>query len=604
MSKILPIYTALPFFRVDGTYSLTSPNKPFYFQKDQCVRDCNYGTITDRQSLPSFIIRVPKTPIQYSIDFTTDIKMEVLCADGSNVEILTPNYHWEVKAFATSAEVTGPIQAQVPVLGDKYYVDDGFGDVEIWQWSGAVWLQSGQVVPIDGYLMNVEDEGFVYQFVYKDNGNNNVARNGFWKKTLNGFQVCDIGDETLLIYNGFKVKSDLPFNEMSCGYRQVRISFLDQVDSVFTPIYLSELIDVRDFNPANNTLHRLNITNTCALGNIPYEDINLKHLYYFDENAGEGLVGEPEYAVRDTKEEDGLGNELLLFSRINKFFQLDTLSVPEYIVDFLMFATQHDIVSITFPLEKSNNLTLNSQYQGEREIDNDNFTATNDWIDTGCYATVNLKFSLVDDVIKTGCCQQLDKDACIECGDIVIEAACPDQKDLIESAPPSIGDKILILPMSSPGCVVCDIDCNEWYDNPNALATWNGVGWDYETPVLDRCVTIFNSGFGVTEQWFYHEIYGWQIVGAMFSFIPNQYQIDFKGAIYQGVSGYVYYRKLGEFTWNLWSIETALSLSAGISVTGLAPCTTYQFQILLLSNNCDYGRGPIYKATTLADFTC
>jgi len=605
MSKITPIITALPFYAVPNNW--LGPNStiqdPFYFQKSQCLRDCFYGTITDREHLPSFIIRVEKDTVNYS----TAMDWRYQCADLSDSQPIDPVFRWEVIAFVDNLIDLATIAATPPTIGDKYYVDLGFGDVEIYTWMGGVWNQSGQLVPLENDLMNVTGEGFVYAWVPQDTGIANPARNGYWEKTLNGMQLCDIGDYTYVIYNGFKVESN--GTELNCGLKQVRIAFPTVYDTFDAPFWLSELIDIRDFNPINNEYHKLTIGNTCNLGNIPYTDVRFSQIYYFDETT---LVGEPEYSVSDTKEEDGLDDEKLLFSRLSKLFLLDTLEVPEYIVDFFMFGTQHDTVGITFPYEFSNlvtNTNSESQYNGNREIDNDSFTAESDWMETGCYSQVRLRFSLVDDIVKTACCQQLDKIPCVDCSTEVLRRVCYNDQDIIESEPPSIGDKFLIKDLGDTDCATCDdpaacLAAYEWYGHPQEIATWNGTGWDYTEPTTDLCVTIFNGDIGVNENWFYIDGVGWRIVSSNEAVI-GQYDLLVTGYIYANTSGYLYYRRDIDFQWILWGIFDKAQLQAGVLINPpLAPCTKYKVKILSISNNCDYGDGPISTYLTLTDPTC
>jgi hypothetical protein len=606
MSKIVPIITALPFYALPNNW--LGPNStiqdPFYFQKEQCLRDCHFGTITDREHLPSFIIRVDKDTINYS----SIISWNYQCADGLSMNPIVPAYRWEVIGFATQAELLGPITAAGPAINDAYYVDLGTPfDIEIFVWNGSAFLGSGQVTPLENDLMNVTGEGLVYAWVPKDNGDNNPARNGFWEKTNNGMQLCDIGDYTYVIYNGFKVESN--GSPMDCGLKQIRFSFPNIYNAIDSPFWLSELVDIRDFNPINNEYHKLTIGNSCNLGNIPYTDIRYNQIYYFDETT---LVGEPTYKTEDAREEDGLGDETLIFSRLSKVHTLDTLDTPEYIVDFLMFATQHDTIGITFPYEFSNMVSNQNSaniYSGNRELDSDSFTVSSDWIETGCFSQVTLVFSLIDDIVKTACCQELDKIACVECDESIILVACYNEQLQIESGPPSIGDKILIKPVGDPDCDVCDDPpaCElvySWYGHPNEIATWTISGWSYEVPYQDRCIKVLINDQGDTVNKFYVDGFGWVIVGSNTAVI-GQYDINITGHIFENTSGYLYYRRSVDYQWILWGIFYKSTLAAGVLINPpLAPCTEYDVKILSISNNCDYGDGPISEYTTLSDPSC
>jgi len=81
--KIKPLITSLPFYRVkqDGYFSGTTGQEPFYFQKKQCERDCFFGTITDKNSLPPFIIRFPKLD---GLDYSSEFTFGTFCEDSLN----------------------------------------------------------------------------------------------------------------------------------------------------------------------------------------------------------------------------------------------------------------------------------------------------------------------------------------------------------------------------------------------------------------------------------------------------------------------------------------------------------------------------------------
>ena len=604
MSKITPVITALPFYKVPLNYvGGTTPETPFYFQKKQCVRDCFFGTITDNTHLPSFIVQVPfnENPA-LQLHLSSNLSFEVVCADGSNPTPVFTQYRWTCKSFVNSIGELNQIASQVgvfaPVIGDNYYFDDGVLDVEFYTWNGVGWNLSGQIIPINNDLMNVTDDGFVLMWVFdSESTETNPARQGKWIKTLNGFQLCNIGEFTYFIYNGFEVADEFGL-PLPCGLQQVKIIFTDFPDIEGNGMYLSELVDIKDFNSANNVFHKLTFTNGCNLGNIPYTGTQFTQRYYFNEDT---LVGEPDYETKDQKEEDGLGNEKKIFSRTSKMFQLDTLSVPEYIVDMFVFATQHDSISITFPLEFTNRVTTLSQYLGEREIDNDSMEVEPDWISSGCYAQVNLKFALVDDIIETACCQTLDKEGCLQSSMDFIEEYCYDEQEQIESIPPSVGDCFLIKQLSE--CPVCDIDCNDWHDHQNEIACFGIDGqWTYTQPFEN--MVIHNTS--TNEDWFWTSLSGWKIFSSIECGSPvSTTQIQVFGYVPSVVvTGYLYYRKINTVVWTLNGIYTSTQLAGGITVNGLPDCGFYEFKILGLSNNCDYGDGRIYQCTTVINETC
>lgn len=590
MSLIKPISTALPFYKVPNTYvGASSPQTPFYFQKTQCLQDCHFGTISDINHLPSFIIPIDK---DLGLCLTAELQPSIMCASGTNETTLVPDFTWDVIGIVNSAVELALIAAVPPLNGDKYYFDDGVGTVEIYTWNSGImnWDLSGQITPLDKDLLNVSSENFVYLWIPDPEkaDDPNPARRGEWIKTLGGLQLCDIGDYTYIIYNGFKIQA------MSCGLQQISIRFDTATvgGSGVIHRWMSELVDIKDFSINNNDFHKLIISHSCDLGNIPYADIQLDHTYYFDKTT---LVGEPIYKIEEEKEEDGLGRERLIFKKTSKLFILDTLEVPEYIIDFLMFATQHDNCTITFPKELTNIETTMSQYIGKREIDKDAFEASNEWLETGCFGQVQLQFGLVEDIIRSSCCQSLEKEGCIISSFNIFSFEPGQNQAAIEGLPPAVGDCYLI---QLDATVDPDPPTDNWFKHDDEIACWNGVGWDYTIPTDNVFINRLEAGFeGI---YFFNSTNGWKKLGSVECFANAPTTITIKGFIPIGTKGQVQYRQQSAsfIPWTIGATLKQSDLETGAIITGLVSVTAYEIRILTFNNNCDYGLGDITVCST------
>lgn len=562
-----PIITALPFYRIPEAYNgATSDQTPFYFQKYQCKNDCHYGTITDKNHLPSFIIKIPKS---YGVGVGTSFDFQLMCADGTNVFDIVPVAINIIAIITPAQKIT--IEASPPAVNDSYLVDIGGGTYQYILWNGAAWNEDPIAELVGGEMYNVSSDGITY-----------IVINGQFVETNNGIQLCDIGDYTYFICNGIEVE-DLP-----CGLRQINILFDIVPPAGLSKRFMSELIDVREFNVLDNLYHKLEVSNSCALGNIPFENILFTQAYYFDEETG---VGEPESSVNESKEEDGLGNEKLVFSRITKLFILDTDYVPEYIVDFFFFTTQNDDVHITYPFEETNSQTITSQYKGRREINSDTMEVAGDWNNIGCYNQVRLKFGLLDDMIKTACCQQLDKDGCIISSYDIISFEDESQQAAIEGAIPNNGDCYIIT--GAPGV-------GGWKEHINEIACWNGVDWDYIVPENDLLITNLDDA----KLYIYITGENWKEFVSIELGAIGVNTIAIKGFTPSESNSFVYYKNTIAMFWTPAFNKTAAELLSGVTITGLAPCTDYDIKLVTKSNNCDYGESDEVQATTLADETC
>jgi hypothetical protein len=232
--------------------------------------------------------------------------------------------------------------------------------------------------------------------------------------------------------------------------------------------------------------------------------------------------------------------------------------------------------------------------------------AESNWMEVGCYSQVTLKFVLEDDIIKTACCQQLDKEGCVISSVDIQGVVCWNQQDLIESIPPSVGDCYLLTTPGDPGCEDCGpgpgLDpCNDWADHPLEIACWTVEGtWSYSVPEENTIITDVNTG----DEWIYTAQNGWQILNSL-DCTPGQYNLLITGYVLSTiVSGYLYYKKSADPFYILHGIFTGQQLGLGVNITGLDPCTNWDIKILGLSNNCDYGEGPVENCTTLTDPTC
>jgi len=581
MSLLDQVVTALPFYRVSDTYQFGLSNeKPFYFQKQQCLEDCNFGTITDKKHLPSFIVRVPSN---LQVNNRTDLQINTICANGSNRLPVTPLFVSEVIAVITQAEQDALVLIP-PTVGDKYLVDLQNGSFKEIIWNGGpLFNEQASFIMQNGDIVNILNESLVLAW--------NIDSLEF-SQTNNGLSICTIGNYTYLIYNGFEIE------QIECGIKQLEVVLTGLSESA---IFMSELIDVKDFDVLDNEFHKIKISNICNLGNIPYAFVDFVQSYYFNEDT---LVGEPATNSVKEKEEDGLGNEMLIFSSTNKIFTLETELVPEYIVDFFNFTTMQDSIYLIFPFELSNILNTTGSYIGQREIDNSNYKVSNSWFDESCFSTSKLEFGMDNLLIDTSCCQELDKEPCLEPLFDVVRLADASEQAVIEALPPNIDDCYLINEDNNPVT-------NEWGANKKNVACWNGTSWDYTEPVKNMVIkdlSITND----TDLYFYGldrngiGLTGfsvWRKFGTIFELFSGTtfIQIALYGFIPDNTFAEIFIKKSSDVLYTYNKTVTKEELFTAVFITGLDSNTSYDIKANVNNEVCQYGNGDIETISTLID---
>ena len=290
------------------------------------------------------------------------INMRGIAFDGNNITLFSTNskiaYKYDRLTAATLDEYVYTTDTE-----EVYFYDGStfvlqeflFGDLILNQTTGEIWAKTNS-----GLL-----------------------------KTINGLQIYNDGECNYMISSGFEI------NEVvNCGLKNIFIT---------TPnfVYISELIEFKSFDFDNHEYHKLEVTSDCNIGDVPYEFIGYNPSIYLE---GDTIVGSPDHSIDEEKEEDGLGIDRSIYKKFTKIFNLDTDSIPEYIIDFIFFATMNQEAKIEFPFVEDNIDSINNQYKGIRCIDTDNFEVTNNWIETECYGSCTIKMALSNPIIKTSCC--------------------------------------------------------------------------------------------------------------------------------------------------------------------------------------------------------
>lgn len=570
---ITPINTTLPFYRVVENYDPLNPTiKPFYFQKQQCQNDCFFGTITDHNQLPSYIIEIPRN---YGVNHLTEFEVKTMCADGTTQNLVEiKDIHEDFKALDVISEATMDIldQANSPSIGDKYFVF-----LEVGKYQVITWIVSNEweilpdlFIPKKGDFIFLSVIDFYYIWIENDDSSKFVLTNKM-------YQIYDVGDKTYFIYNG------MPVEELACGFIQLIVNF-DLPNINESKKFISELIKVEQFDILNNEYHKLEVANSCNLGNIPYSETCFSQIYYFDKRV---VVGVPKPNIEDSKEEDGLGNSIIVFSRISKTFTIDTYYVPEYISDFITFATQNDLVYIYYPNFEQEDVILNNPYKGIRKIDSNSMEVKTTWENSGCYAQVQLLITLVDSTIKTSCCQQLNEQGCLVCDRNILGLKLINEQSEVENSNLEVGDSYIINQNGTPNA-----DPQDWNNYPFNIAVWNGSGWDFEAPILnDTCVSIGDVDYIFSGNGKWGQVSSVNATLTFSDVSTTEYVIE--AFVHKTYFGHLYRKHQQTNVWIFMGQFTPEEFNFGVDVIFPTIPGGVNFQIRMLNNNCDYSNGLI-----------
>lgn len=543
MALIEPIRTTLPFY---------ASKDERYYERAQCTMECFYGTITDKTHLPPFIIQRPES-------LTLNFSIKTRCLDESDEQTLTPVTTLEFISFALAADIPTISAQPGNNIGDKYLITDtltqlptGEWQIVQRQWDGAL-LQPSFVILQDAGFYKESSTGIYWIW---DNSN------GQFVKTYNGLQICTIDGVDYIAYNGFA------FNEtINCGRKYVIVS-----DSVSE--YYSDVVDVRDFDPANNDLFKIRLEQDCDLGNIPYSSLVGFNQYLWLSN--ETLIGEPEFSYEEEVEEDGHGREEVIFQKIGTLHVFDSGEQPEYILSWLQFAPLHERVFIK------------DKILAEKEVDN--YTVTNQWLQTGCYGNMTVKFRYEDDLISNSCCDTIQKDACLGA-----THTCDSYQDkgarFSLEIPDNVGKCFIINDVGA--------DPEEWDGHEGEIATWNGTSWDYEVPTDYLIVDVENPGT-LPLQMYYNGSWG-DIVRLDTCVNSGPTGATITGVAPQNTLIQVYWRVNGTFTWTKGDLITQANLLAGY-LHNLTNCSQYNIKIESYTPNCNYGTAEC--TVDVSDVTC
>lgn len=542
MALIEPIRTTLPFY--------TSKDERYY-ERAQCTMECFYGTITDRNHLPPFIVQ--RTESLY-LDFELTIK----CLDETDSQVLTPATVISFVAFATAADVP-VIEAQPGnMIGDAYLISDTLSQLPTgeWQITRRVW-NGVSLVPDLVILQDLglyEETSSDIYWLWDDS-------NGVFVKTYNGFQVCTIDGVDYIVYNGFA------FNEnINCGRKYATLS-----DGGAE--YYSDVIDVRNFSPTDNDLFKIRLEQSCDLGNIPYSSLVGFEQYLWLTN--ETIVGEPEYSYEEEVEEDGHGREEVIFQKIGTIHLFDSGEQPEYILSWLQFAPLH------------NRVLIKDKTLPEKCIDK--YTVTNQWLQTGCYGNMTVKFRYEDDIISNSCCDTIEKDECFTA-------------DIIGDSYQDKGSRpgLEIPENEGKSYIITDIGADaEWDGHEWEVARWNGSSWDYTVPTDYLRVSI-ESPINSPLQMYYNSIWG-DIVRLNSCVNSGPTGATISGVAPEDTNIQIYWRRTGTFTWMKGDLITQAQLLTGY-LQPLVNCSTYDIRIESFTPNCNYGTAEC--TVGISDATC
>jgi hypothetical protein len=135
-----------------------------------------------------------------------------------------------------------------------------------------------------------------------------------------------------------------------------------------------------------NTYLKLEYTNTCDLGEIPYSSItDLVFTIFLDAD-----VSEPYDDYEEEGEEDGFKEFVPTFRRSTKKYRIKTDLLPEHLVDALQRMKLHDTIDLTYKtgqVERLKHVTVEADYPFDDR-----------------YAKVVIVFDIGERVVVGKCC--------------------------------------------------------------------------------------------------------------------------------------------------------------------------------------------------------
>ncbi len=290
-------------------------------------------------------------------------------------------------------------------------------------------------------------------------------------QTLNEHSICII-DGAPIQFNYLRIQ--VP-DDVQCGLQYIKIVAYE--GTVNERIYYSEPIFTYQTSDAlQKKLVKLNIGDSCGVGGVNWSDVwggwsqIDGYEVYLPERAA---VSFAEEVTDEEVEEDGKGNEIQIFKKVDVRYQFDTTLVPDHFAEIVKELEMTDDNAVTIVDRQSSHYVEISRAVSTYLPDGD-----------GCYMNVNMSF-IINSYSKDSCC---DVQIC-ECpSDNAIQAiSYTTDQDVAESGV-NVGDTYLV---PNNGSVITNPD---WSTHDNEIAVWNGSGWDYSPNTIQSYVFVIDTG--------------------------------------------------------------------------------------------------------------
>lgn len=197
------------------------------------------------------------------------------------------------------------------------------------------------------------------------------------------FRVSDEGLEKIIVPAEFSYKmfSDAGYDyvfyygglvqnlNLACGKYYLQVgAWFSEVFSVHADV--SKLLKVEWFHDGN-------------VGEAIYQNGFVQRIYL------DSLLADPDYKIEQEGDENGDDEFIASFTRVVKRYKLETVLLPEYLIDVLHSLAAHSEVTI-------------GTIQGAKQIEVDV-----DWLVSGCSGKVELKFQEPAAIISKNCSDPL-----------------------------------------------------------------------------------------------------------------------------------------------------------------------------------------------------
>lgn len=252
-------------------------------------------------------------------------------------------------------------------------------------------------------------------------------------------------------------------DDTNCGLHYLKIVQYDGTpnERIFysQPIYVYRALDA-----IRRKLVKLNINDTCSIGGINWSQIyegwgNPAFIDGYEVYLPEGsAVSFVEEVTDEEVEEDGKGNEIQIFKKVDVRYQFDTAYVPDHYAEIIKELEMTDNNAVTIP-------DKNAQHYVEISRAVSTYTPDND----GCFVNVNMSF-IIKSYSKDACCD-VDQCTCPEDNQVQAISYTTNQDDA--EVDPQLGDTYIV-PNNGPAP-----NNPDWKTQDNRIAVWNGSGWDY-----------------------------------------------------------------------------------------------------------------------------